>query len=60
MLEGTLTVEMEGHGAHAYTAGQVLAEVVSIWHNGRNLTDRPVKFVVVYAAQEGAPLAIRP
>jgi quercetin dioxygenase-like cupin family protein len=60
VLEGTLTVEMEGYGARTYTAGEALAEVVNTWHNGRNLTDRPVRFVVVYAAQEGTPIAIRP
>jgi quercetin dioxygenase-like cupin family protein len=59
-LEGTLTVEMEGHGTHTFTAGEAQAEVVNTWHNGRNLTDKPVKFLIVFAAQEGTPLTIRP
>jgi quercetin dioxygenase-like cupin family protein len=60
ILEGTLTIEMEGHGTHAFSAGEALAEVVNTWHNGRNLGDRPVKFLIVVAAQEGTPIIVRP
>lgn len=60
ILEGTLTIEMEGHGTHAFRAGEGLAEVVNTWHNGRNLGDTPVKFLIVFAAQEGTPTIIRP
>ncbi len=60
ILEGTLTIEMEGHGTHAFQAGEGLAEVVHTWHNGRNLGDTPVKFLIVFAAQEGTPTIIRP
>lgn len=60
MLEGTLTIEMEGHGTHAFRAGEGLAEVVNIWHNGRNLGDSPVRFLIVFAAQEGTPTIVRP
>ena len=60
MLEGTLTIEMEGHGTHAFSAGEGLVEVVNTWHNGRNLGDTPVRFLIVFAAQEGTPTIIRP
>jgi quercetin dioxygenase-like cupin family protein len=60
MLEGALTIEMEGHGTHTFSAGEGLAEVVNTWHNGRNLGDTPVKFLIVFAAQEGTPTIIRP
>ncbi len=60
ILEGALTIEMEGHGAHTFSAGEGLAEVVNTWHNGRNLGDTPVKFLIVFAAQEGTPTIIRP
>jgi quercetin dioxygenase-like cupin family protein len=59
-LEGTLTIEMEGHGTHTFSAGEGLAEVINTWHNGRNLGDTPAKFLIVYAAQEGTPTIIRP
>jgi len=60
ILEGALTIEMEGHGDHTFSAGEGLAEVVNTWHNGRNLGDRPVKFLIVFAAQNGTPTIIRP
>ena len=60
ILEGALTIEMEGHGTHTFSAGEGLAEVVNIWHNGRNLGDTPVRFLIVFAAQEGTPTIIRP
>ncbi len=60
MLQGTLTIEMEGHGTHAFSAGEGLVEVVNTWHNGRNLGDTPVRFLIVFAAQEGTPTIIRP
>jgi len=60
ILEGALTIEMEGHGTHTFSAGEGLAEVVDIWHNGRNLGDTPVKFLIVFAAQNGTPTIIRP
>jgi hypothetical protein len=37
-----------------------LAEVVNTWHNGRNLGDTPVKFLIVFAAQVGTPTIVRP
>lgn len=60
ILEGTLTIEMKGHGTHAFSAGQGLAEVVHMWHNGRNLGDKPVRFLIVFAGQKGTPSIIRP
>ena len=60
ILEGALTIEMEGHGTHTFRAGEGLAEVVNTWHNGRNFGDTPVRFLIVFAAQEGTPTIIRP
>lgn len=60
MLEGTLSIEMEGHGTHTFNAGQGFAEVTNTWHNGRNLTDKPVRFLIVFSGQKGTPNLIRP
>jgi quercetin dioxygenase-like cupin family protein len=60
MLEGTLSIEMEGHGTHTFSSGQGFAEVTNTWHNGRNLTDKPVRFLIVFAGQKGTPNLIRP
>jgi quercetin dioxygenase-like cupin family protein len=60
ILEGTLTVDVEGHGTRTFRAGEGFVDVVNLWHNGRNLGDRPVRFLVVFAGQKGTPTAIRP
>jgi hypothetical protein len=54
-----LTIEMEAHGTHAFGAGEALAEGVNTWHNGRNLRDQPVRFLIVFAAQERTPVIVR-
>jgi quercetin dioxygenase-like cupin family protein len=60
MLDGTLSIEMDGHGTHTFNAGQGFAEVTNVWHNGRNLTDKPVRFLIVFSGQKGTPNLIRP
>lgn len=60
ILEGTLTIDMEQHGVHAFKAGEGLAEVIHTWHNGRNLGDKPCRFLIVFAGQKGTPNLIRP
>jgi quercetin dioxygenase-like cupin family protein len=60
ILEGTLTVEVEGHGTRTFRAGEGFVDVVNLWHNGRNLGDKPVRFLVVFAGQKDTPTAIRP
>lgn len=36
VLEGTVTVEIEGHPQAVVAAGQAFLEPVNTWHNGRN------------------------
>lgn len=60
ILEGTLTIDMESHGTHAFKAGEGFAEILHSWHNGRNLGDSPVRFLIVFAGQKGTPNLIRP
>lgn len=60
ILEGTLTVEVEGHGTHTFKAGEGFVDVVNLWHNGRNLGDQRVRFLVVHTGQKGTPELIRP
>jgi quercetin dioxygenase-like cupin family protein len=60
ILEGTLSIEMEGHETHVVTAGEAFTEVVNTWHNGRNLGNTPAKFLIVFAGQDGTPMTIRP
>jgi quercetin dioxygenase-like cupin family protein len=60
MLEGSLSIEMEGHGTHDVRAGEAFTEVINTWHNGRNLGTTPAKFLIVFAGQDGTPITIRP
>jgi quercetin dioxygenase-like cupin family protein len=60
MLEGRLDIEVEGHGAHSFSAGEGFAEVVNTWHNGRNLGDGPARFLIVFSGQKGTPNLVRP
>ena len=45
---------------HAFQAGQGFAEVTHTWHNGRNLGDKPARFLIVFSGQKGIPNLIRP
>jgi quercetin dioxygenase-like cupin family protein len=60
ILEGSLSIEMEGHGTHVVSAGEAFTEVVNTWHNGRNLGSTPARFLIVFAGQDGTPITIRP
>jgi quercetin dioxygenase-like cupin family protein len=60
ILEGTLTVEFEDGSRQTFEAGKAFLEVVNTWHNAKNLGDLPVKFLVVFAGEEGTPNLIRP
>ena len=60
IMEGELTVEADGQPARTYKAGQAAVEVTNTWHNGLNRGSVPVKFLVVYAGEEGKPTTLRP
>jgi quercetin dioxygenase-like cupin family protein len=60
ILEGSLSIEMEGHETHVVSAGEAFTEVVNTWHNGRNLGSTPARFVIVFAGQDGTPITVRP
>lgn len=60
MLEGTLDIDVEGHGTHTFSAGQGFAEVINTWHNGRNTGDVTARFLIVFSGQRGTPNLVRP
>ncbi|MEP6960092.1 MAG: cupin domain-containing protein [Nitrospirota bacterium] len=60
VLEGTLTVEFEDGTRQHFEAGKGFLEVVNTWHNGKNLGEGPLKFLIVFAGEEGKPNMIRP
>jgi len=58
-MEGTLDVEIKGGSVHKIEAGKAFLEVVNTWHNGINRGKTPVKFLVVFAGEEGRQNLIR-
>jgi quercetin dioxygenase-like cupin family protein len=60
ILEGSLSIEMEGHETEVVSAGDAFTEVINTWHNGRNLGSIPAKFLIVFAGQDRTPITIRP
>jgi quercetin dioxygenase-like cupin family protein len=60
ILEGTLTVVIEGHGEKVFTPGEGFIEVIHTWHNGFNRGSTPVKILAVFVGEEGKPNVIRP
>jgi len=60
MLEGSLSIEMEGYGTHVVSAGEAFTEVVNTWHNGRHLGSTPARFLIVFAGHPGARMCAAP
>ena len=60
VLEGTLTVEFEDGSRQTFKAGSGFLEAVNTWHNVKNLGEVPLRFLVVFAGEEGKPNLIRP
>ncbi|HEV2506594.1 MAG TPA: cupin domain-containing protein [Mesorhizobium sp.] len=58
MLEGTFTLELEGHAPLDVKAGEVFVEPAHVAMTGRNLsTDTPARMVIFYASKPDTPFA---
>jgi quercetin dioxygenase-like cupin family protein len=58
VLQGELEVSLADGRKNRLVAGDALAEVVGVLHNGRALGETPLRLVVFYAAGEGRPLTV--
>jgi quercetin dioxygenase-like cupin family protein len=58
VLEGTLTLAVEGHGEKTYPAGTAHLEPVNTWHMDLNRGQISVKWVAVFMGQKGKPFVI--
>jgi quercetin dioxygenase-like cupin family protein len=55
ILDGELTVDYGPKGQRVFHKGDGFAEATNEAHNGRNLTDKPVTVLAVFAGMEGVP-----
>lgn len=53
VLEGTITVTYDGGVVKEFSVGSALLEAIGTAHEGRNLTDAPVKLLAVNMGAEG-------
>ena len=59
VMEGTITVESEGHSPVTARAGEVYQEAPGHVHEAKNLTGGPVKLVVFRVHPKGQPITVR-
>ncbi len=58
VLEGTLTLEVEGKPAATYKAGDSFFAEAGKVHEGINNSKAPVKVIVFFAAEKGKPITV--
>lgn len=56
MLDGTLTLDMEGQPTKTLNAGEVFAILPGQIHEGSNKSGGPVRLSAVFFAEKGKPL----
>jgi quercetin dioxygenase-like cupin family protein len=59
VMEGTLTVESEGHPPMTFKAGEAFQEAPGNVHEAKNLTGGPLKLVVFRVHPKGQPITVR-
>jgi quercetin dioxygenase-like cupin family protein len=61
VLEGTLSVEFAADGhVKTFKQGEAFLQTRSQWHRGRNDTDQPMRFLVVYIGAKDVPTILHP
>ncbi len=59
LIEGKLSLRMEGNRTVEVKAGDALIESVNVWHNGRNDGPEPVEIVMFVTGAKGLPFTVR-
>lgn len=57
ILQGELTVEVEGRNTEVLKAGSAATEVIGIRHCGTNKGNQDLIMIVIYLGKKGKPLA---
>jgi quercetin dioxygenase-like cupin family protein len=65
VIDGVLTTEYEGgpdgtRGAQYHGAGQSFVDPGGIWHNHKNGSSKPLKYLIVHIGYPGAPTVQKP
>jgi quercetin dioxygenase-like cupin family protein len=65
VIQGVLTTEYEAgpdgtRGAQYHAAGQSFVDPGGIWHNHKNGSPQPVKYLIVHIGYPGAPTVQKP
>jgi quercetin dioxygenase-like cupin family protein len=59
VLEGELTIELDGGRTQQVKAGEAIFEMVDVWQNGRNTGQAPLKMLAVLLHEQGKPHTVR-
>lgn len=60
VLEGNMTVEFDDGSQRSFPAGQGFLEAANTWHKARNLSNVPLRFIVVFLGEKGKSNFIKP
>jgi quercetin dioxygenase-like cupin family protein len=55
VLSGTLEITVLGGKTYSYKTGDFIAEVIGQWHTGRNISNTPVRLLVIDQVVPGHP-----
>jgi quercetin dioxygenase-like cupin family protein len=58
LLEGQIEVNFRDGESKQLRTGEAAAEVVNVYHNGRNTGDVPARMIIFYAGEHGTPLTV--
>lgn len=60
VLEGTVTIEVEGQAPRTFGPGQAFVEPINVWHSAFNRGTTTHKAIAVFAGEQGKPNFVRP
>lgn len=58
VIQGAISVELEDGSIHEYHAGQAIAEVINLLHNGTNHGTESVKIVLFAMGSKDSPFSV--
>lgn len=58
MVQGELTVTREDHEPRVFRAGEAVAEMINVYHEGANFGENDVILIACYLGGDNKPLAI--